>query len=259
LIFLNLILKNWKNVMQYMKGKGMKTSNKILLVLGVIPFIIILMMIFSYRNELEKGIDPEIQSPDYSDYPARSYDFTDFNQIRIAGTWRFALSGGDKFRVEVRAPENVLEEVSVTKSENKLNIESENYSFPISNRPLITITMPTVSMLDLNGQGDVKISNFNLPALDVYIKGVIGLKGYNSSVERLSVKGDGALNIDFKDMPASNVLFVFNGAYMIEMQMNGGELAGGLKGPGKLMIEGKVSRNTVKTDNPDNITYKYTP
>lgn len=245
--------------MQNMKGKRMKTSNKILLALGIIPFIVILMMIFSFKNELEKGVDPAILNPDYSSYAVKKYDFSGFDEIRAEGIWKIKLSGGNQFNVELRAPEELLDKVSIIKSGNELLIESEKNSFSMSGRAIISITMPSISRLYLDGQCEVEISDFNMPELGIYNNGVVGIVGRNSSVGRLSVNGNGALNVDFAHIPVTNALFNFSGVYMVKMQMNGGELLGNLHGPGKMMIEGKVSNNSIRTDGPNNIIYRLRP
>ena len=60
-------------------------------------------------------------------------------------------------------------------------------------------------------------------------------------------------------MPVTNAFFNFNGVYMMNLNMNGGELSGMLNGPGKLVIEGNTSRNNINTDGKTNIIYKSTP
>ncbi len=242
--------------MQNMKGEGMKTSNKILLALGVIPFIVILMMLFSFKGELDKGMEPTIRNTDYSNYHVKTYNFSDFDEIEAEGAWEVSLSGGDRFNIELRAPGDSIDKISVIEAENKLLLKSDKTSFTLYNSPKISITMPAISGLGIKGQCDVKISDFQISELDIGISGIADISGINSSVEKLSLNGSGIVNADLMAMPATNARFNYNGVYMIMMNVDGGELSGSINGPGKLIVSGNISTNTLKTENPDSVTYK---
>ena len=237
----------------------MKTSNKIILALGIIPFIVVLMMLFPLKSELEKEIDSTIQDVDYSKYPVKTFDFTGFDEVEAKGNWEIDLSGGDQFNIELRASDDAMEDVAVTLSEKKLMLKTDKKSFTIFDKPRIKITMPTISRLNFEGHCNIKISNFKLPVMDIGVSGVADITGTESAVEKLSLYGGGAVNLDFFEMPATNAFFNFNGVYMMKLNMDGGELSGMLNGPGSLVIEGNTSRDNIKTGGKTNIIYKSAP
>lgn len=234
----------------------MKTSNKTLLAIGIVPFVVILIMLFSYKGELDKETSMKIQDSPWEDYTKKNYDFEDFEEIKTEGTWEIVLTGGDHFKIELEAYDDSVKRIYVTKMGKTLILSSEKKYFSLASRPKATITMPSISRLILAGQSDVNISGFNISKLDIGINGAASITGTNSSVDQLSINGNGVVHADFMSMTLTNAHLNYNGAYMIMMKIYGGELSGKLKGLGKLMVSGNISRNTIKTDSPDNIIYK---
>ena len=114
--------------------------------------------------------------------------------------------------------------------------------------------MPSLSRLNLTGMYDVDISGLKDSKMSVDITGVLSLTGTDSSVEDFSFSGSGIVYADLKDMPVSNAHFDFNGMYFINMRMNGGELSGRIKGPGKIITKGNIINNSINVDSPGNIT-----
>ena len=242
--------------MNNMKGKGMKTSNKILVAVSIVPFIIILMMLFSFRNILDKEPAMINQDSAKTNYHTEKNDLGSFDGIRAEGIWDIVLNRGDHCRIELETPDNSTTHASVTRQGNTLVLTSNKESFSFFNRPKISITLPSISRLDLFGKYDVKISNLKISKLDINLKGVASFVGTDSSVEDFSLNGNGVLNTDFKLMPVTNAHYNFTGFYLMEMNMNGGELSGRLSGSGKLVISGHVSANKLQTNGPGNIVFK---
>ena len=234
----------------------MKTSNKILLALGIVPFIIIFIMLISLRNILDKESVVINQGIDRSNYQTENYDIGPFEEIVVKGIWEIVLTGGDQYRIELEVPPGSLKHTSVTRQGNMLLVKSERRFFSILNFPKIEITVPSISRLDLEGQTDVSISNLKLQQLDINLAGVSLIKGTEGTVKQLSFNGTGIVNADFTHMPTDNARFNFTGIYMITLKMNGGDLAGRLSGQGKMTTEGNIMSNSIVVDNPDFITYK---
>ncbi len=232
----------------------MKTSNKILLAVSIVPFIIAVIMIFSWKNMLDK--EPGTQPGDSarSDYVKKNYDLEGFDEIKADGIWEIHLSAGDRFKVELESFDDSIKHTSVTKSGSTLILSSKKEYFSISDRPRINITMPALSRLNLTGMYDVDISGLNDSKMSVDITGVLSLTGIDSSVGDFSFSGSGIVYADLKDMPVNNANFNFNGVYLINMLMNGGELTGRIKGPGKIITKGNIIKNSINVDAPGNFT-----
>ena len=235
----------------------MKTSNKILLGLGVAPFILIFIMLLSLKNVLDK--EPVVvQDADRSNYHTEKYDLGSFEEINAEGVWEIVLSGGDNFKIELDTPPDSLKYTSVTKQNNKLFLFSDSKHFNLFKKPRLNITLPSISVLDLKqGSYNVDISNLKLSRLNINIVGMANIKGTDSSVEELYINGNGIVSTDLAMMPVTNAYFNFNGLYRIMINMNGGEITGLLNGPGKLTVEGEISKNTVKTDGSYTIPHDY--
>ena len=237
------------------KGEGMKTSNKILLSAGIVPFIIILFMLLSLKNILDEG--PAVRNIDDNkmEYIHKRFDLEGFENIKAEGGWEIAITGGDHFNIELEAPGDSIDKISVSRQGNILLLSSDTNYFSILKNPKVSITLPSLSMLDLKGQYDIKISNLKLSELDINIEGVASITGIGGSVERFFFNGNGVVTADLISMPATNAYFKFDGIYMIMMGMNGGELSGILSGPGKLMTTGDITKNSIKVDNPNFIAH----
>ena len=234
----------------------MKTSNKILLAVSIVPFIIILMMLFSFRDILDK--EPAIKKQGSANliYHTEKYDLGAFDGIRAEGIWEIDLNSGDHCMIELETPYNSANHTSVTRQGNTLVLTSDKESFSFLNIPKISITLPSISRLDLFGNYDVRVSNFKIHKLDINLKGVASFVGTDSSVEEFFLNGNGVVSMDFTLMPVTNAHYNFTGFYLMTMKITGGELTGRLSGSGKLVISGNVSANTLQTNGPGNIIFK---
>ena len=239
-----------------MRGKQMKTKNKILLFTGVVPFIIVIMMIFSVKHTLNKETDPSLSDSERINSEKRSYDFKNFENISAEGVWDINLMYDDQFKVELVAPVNMMSEITVNKTDRTLILASKKDSYSLfSNykKPRINITLPLISRLDIDGVANIKISEFKNTEISIFMNGVMNITGESCSIDQFSLNGTGVVNVAMNDVPVTNAHFKYSGIYNINILMNGGELTGKLDGIGKMIASGEIAENSIKVNGPGSL------
>ncbi|MFC1495268.1 GIN domain-containing protein [Thermodesulfobacteriota bacterium] len=240
----------------------MKTSNKIIIFTGAVPFIIALIMIFSLRNIMSEEADPALLNSEeinaeQINSEKRSFDFRDFENISAEGVWDINLLYDDNFNVELLAPESMMSKITIDKKGRTLKLLSKKNSysiFSINKRPRINISLPVISGLDIDGVAAVKYVNFKNIKTSVEMDGVLSISGKNSTIDQFFLKGDGVLYVAMNDLPVTNAHINHNGIYMINMLMNGGELKGRLDGIGIMIAPGDIRENSIKVDGLGSLT-----
>ncbi len=233
----------------------MKTKNKILLFTLILPFIIVVMVILSIKKSFNDDTVPSQTYSEGIEAFKKSYDFTDFDEISAEGCWNIHLMHDDYFKIEIVAPENMLDELSVEKTGHTLLLISEkknSYSiFSFKKRPGINITLPSISKLDVkSGIADISISDFNDAEISISMEGIVSVTGKHCNFNQFSLRGDGIINIDMNDTPVANAHLEHDGIYNIMMLMDNGRLSGNLDGIGRMIASGQVSENSIKVDGP---------
>ena len=155
----------------------------------------------------------------------KAFDFSDFEAITVNGGADIELFQGDKFEVSVKANEEVFShldyEVSghtlIIKTKDNVGIRAEEYDITIT-LPLLTgITVNGATDLDLkngyasdkdleiqiNGAGDLEMTGIAVPSLVVELNGAGDIEINDLNVETLSVNISGAGDIDLSGKAAS--------------------------------------------------------
>ena len=88
--------------------------------------------------------------------------FSDFDKVDASHGFKVDVSQGDTFRVVIRADDNLIEHVNVSKSGNTLKIGlKRNRSYKLENTTLeAEVTMPTLVGLDLSSGSHVTVTGF---------------------------------------------------------------------------------------------------
>ncbi len=233
----------------------MKTKNKILLFTLILPFIIVVMVILSIKKSFNEETVPSQTYSEGIEAFRKSYDFADFEEISAEGWWNIHLMHDDHFKIEIVAPENMLDELSVEKTGHTLLLISEkknSYSiFSFKKRPGINITLPSISKLDVkNGIANISISGFSDAETSISMEGIVSVTGEHCNFNQFFLSGDGIINIDMNDTPVANAHLEHSGIYNIMMLMDNGRLSGNLDGIGRMIASGEVFENSIRVDGP---------
>jgi len=228
----------------------MKTSNKILLISSssLIGMVIVFLLIF--RLTLGNSITTE--RPKDSDKPTvfREFPLAGFTSIEVSGHWEVALTRGETTQVEVKAPEDVMENLSVEKQGAALILRTDKKWRPSPGKVTALIALPSLSDLRLSGLVSLELSGFSSESLTVYTTGSTSITGTGNHINNLRLKGEGLSNLNLRQNSVINADLRYEGVYKIELSMAGGELTGKIKGVGKVIYDGEVRKESILKDGP---------
>ena len=182
---------------------------------------------------------------------SKSFEFKDFDAIRINGNADVLYTQGENWEVTVRTQENVIDEldfhvdgsVLVLQAKDKKTIQSEEYS--------VTVQAPVLKDIEVNGSSD-----FDIPAgmksdgnLEVQVNGAgdFTLKGI--VCRDLKIQANGASDINAYDIDVKSVKVEINGAGDCDLTGNAGEASFEVNGAGDidatgLKVAGEVKRRS---------------
>lgn len=155
----------------------------------------------------------------------KTIDLSGFNAIVVNGSSDMELFQGDKFQVLVKANQEVFDYIDykvedgvlILENKDNVNIRAEEYE--------ITITLPLLKSLVVNGAADVDLKT-----------------GYVSQ-ENLDVVVNGAGDFELSGIAVPSLSFTLNGAGDIEADaLNVEELAVAVNGAGDIDLSGKAGK-----------------
>ena len=157
----------------------------------------------------------------------KELDLSGFEAITVNGSSDMELIQGDYFKVLVKANEEVFDYIDykvedgvlILETKDHVNIRAEEYD--------ITITLPTLKELVVNGAADVDLKN-----------------GYVSG-EKLKVLVNGAGDFDLSGIAVPSLSFTLNGAGDIEADgLDVQELIVAVNGAGDIDVSGRADEAT---------------
>ena len=155
----------------------MKTSNKILLISSssLIGMVIVLLLIF--RLMLGNSITTERPIDSVKPKVSREFPLAGFTAIEVGGHWEIELTRGETTQIKVKAPEDVLENLSVEKQAGTLILRTNKKWSSRPGKVTVLITMPSLSDLRLSGLVSLELSGFTSENLTVYTSGSTSITG----------------------------------------------------------------------------------
>ena len=228
----------------------MKTSNKILLISSSSLMGIVIVFLLIFRLTLGNSITTE--RPKNLDKPtvSREFPLAGFTAIEVSGHWEVALTRGETTQIEVKAPEDVMENLSVEKQGAALILKTDKKWRPSPGKVTALIALPSLSDLRLSGLVSLELSGFSSESLTVYTTGSTSITGKGNHINNLRLKGEGLSNLNLRQNSVINADLSYKGVYKIELSMAGGELTGKIKGVGKVIYDGEVRKESIRKDGP---------
>ena len=230
----------------------MKTSNKILLVAGTIPLVFVFILAIVIRiTALNSESIHAFQTESYA-LETRTVLLDGFKKISTQGPFEINLVQGDEYLVEISAPGNIIDDIIAEKRGDALFLDSSDKSKRLGGLKQIqaSITMPSISQIDMKGATTVSLSRFSIDSLSIRAEGMTDITGSKSTIHDLAFSGKGASNMELSSIPVTNADIECEGMFTIDLLMDGGVLSGDLRGPGKLSYEGDVSSNEIRAEGP---------
>lgn len=154
--------------------------------------------------------------------PVKVQEFNElknFNSIVVNGSADIFLTQEKHFGVSVRANEEVFKYLDFKVVNDVLYIETKDRANIIAETYDITISMPDIKALTVNGAGDVKVMDGFLVEGDLSVKvnGAGDLSIGDVEVEGLNVTVNGAGDVDIEKLNAKTIAVTVNGAGDVEV------------------------------------------
>ena len=139
-------------------------------------------------------------------YISKAFDINGFTAIRSNSIIDVEYTQSTGYsKIEVTAPENLMQYVSISKSGSTLNIDCEKFStnnFSGNFHITAKVTAPAVTGFTLNGTGDIKFMNALNTKNDITItsNGTGDVEGPTVICSRLSASSNGTGDIDISSV-----------------------------------------------------------
>jgi len=231
----------------------MKTSNKILwgsfagLLVTSIIFLIVLKIF------LGQPVESDNSPAESTAMGSKEIALSGFVAINLEGHWQAELSQGDPTKIRVEGPEDLLEKLSVQMQGEALTLHMPKQREE-KRKLILAITMPAMNRLETKGVADVTIKRFEMDRLFISSEGVSTVRGSESRVGALDLRGRGVSRVELKKVPVGKAVLDYKGVFNIDLTMDGGELAGSIKGVGEVHYGGKTSRESIRQEGPCKVT-----
>jgi len=222
----------------------MKTSNKILLIAGATPVLIVFLLMILFKilplkDKESQGLSEITAGQAANEQTVPLYDF---NGISATGAWDIRLVRSDEYSVKI--------ETGVCSKNDTGALLLINDRMP-GKQAIATISLPMISSIDMTGNANLRLSGFKADFLSIHIQGTSNISGTGSQITKLALTGEGILNADLTGVAVSNADIKCNGTYTIGLLMKGGRLSGMLNGAGTVTYQGDVSVNEIQVANPE--------
>ena len=229
----------------------MKTSNKILIAAAIVPVFLFLgeavLLKIAFENSVYKNAERlESKTP-----ISREYDFKGFNKLFFNGAWDVKIIQGSDYSVKIKAPENIMNLVSIRNEEDKLFLNQfSGYQKMDTGYALeAEIVMPAPSDITLLGACRLYITGYRQEYIGIEANGATKISVSDTTLTNLNLKGEGIAKWDLSQAPIVNAEVEYVGQFSISLFMNGGELKGVLDGMGELTYSGSADTSEMKIKN----------
>lgn len=121
----------------------------------------------------------------------RDFEFTDFTKVRLSSAFDAEITRSDTYSVSVRVDDNILDLIEVDTSGDTLSVGAKSGASFRSVTLEATITMLTMSGIELSGASSVDVTGFDgLGSLDVQVSGASSIDGdFEADSVDLSLSG----------------------------------------------------------------------
>ncbi len=128
-----------------------------------------------------------------------TFDVADFDEVAVSSVFHVTIEQGPTYSVAVTADEEVMQNVNVTTSGDRLNITllmGDNNADTLE----AMVTMPVLNRIDLSGVVSVRLDGFAQSHLMADVAGVSRLTGHDLDIDSLSAIISGVSQLDFANI-----------------------------------------------------------
>lgn len=242
----------------------MKTSNKILIAVGITAAVLAILVVVGARIIMGNVVTVPLSSGNVPPATAiggppratKSYELKGFTAVAVSGAWDLRVTEGSRYVVSVSVPEDMLSSLDVHAGGGLLHIGLKPGTVLTNRRLAAMISMPSLDRIQLSGANRASISGFTGDRLIVECSGAASIAGSGAGYRRVRIDASGASSVKFRDLPTRNADVHLSGAGQAELTMTGGELTGQLSGAGKVNYWGTVSKQTIETSGIASVSHR---
>jgi hypothetical protein len=144
---------------------------------------------------------------------------TGFKEIEANGAVNLNIGFGSEYALKIEADDNLLEHITTNVNGDTLVIGSKDHINPKS-KVNITITMPQLDRLEINGASAGDVVGFKGDKLELALNGASNLR-IAGEVRELKALASGASSINAESLKAENADVDANGASKITVNATG--------------------------------------
>ena len=223
----------------------MKTSNKILIITGLVVVVLVLASVIGSRILLSKYTDLyDMREINLSNIEKEHNEITEFTGLNITGDWDITLNKGDSFNISVNGRKGTKDPYKIYKKGNILFL-TENTDLNLNSKLTVNITMPEIKEVYSEGGLKLNLTDFFEPELILNLTGGSWVDGFNCEFENLYLISAGAINLEFDNVLTVNAELQLAGAGNIELNMNGGSLTGNASGAMNIEYSGNADQRLI--------------
>ena len=139
----------------------------------------------------------------------------DFTEIKFLGAGRIDVTIGEPQALELSGDDNILPLIETEVTGGKLVIKPTR-AIRTTTPLVLTITVPDVTSLQLDGAGDINITGIDNTRLSVEVAGA-GNVMLNGQTENLTINLTGAGRANAENLPAGDVLVTLSGVGQVHV------------------------------------------
>lgn len=149
---------------------------------------------------------------DKSDWETKTYDYKDFDDIRLQGVYDLEIKVGPDYSISVSGPPERLEKTQIRTFGDQLVLSQKNEKRKIKKNHGLhaVVTLPFLNNIDLQGVGSIIATGVNADDFSIDVEGVgsVEVSGTCGTL-RASLEGVGSL--DASDLKCKDVIVSVEG------------------------------------------------
>ena len=220
----------------------MRNSQRVML--GLLGVVVGLMLVVAVWVRAAAPEQPQLSG----ERTTQTFDFTDFDGVRVDCQCQVTIERGDAWRISVEMPVEVVDQLRVRRDGDVLTLGQEGPrlgGFDEDSSLEATITMPVLTALNHSGMSRVSFSGFDGSSLSIDASGFGEIRGAASRFDSLLLDMSGFGSIELGDVAVTNADVDLSGFGNVTLRMAGGRIRGDMSGFGNLEYYGTVSEENV--------------
>lgn len=183
-----------------------------------------------------------------------------FNKLEVASIFEvvYEQASDNSYRVEVSAPDNLMQYVSVQVRREKLYLTFDRHiSINGKSDIKVVVKSPVLKDVELEGASSFKASKINIPGVkfELEASSASTVKIDNLKAINVEIEASGASNIEVGKIEATQTEVEAKGASDVKLKnVSGNSLTAQASGASKIIVSGNVSQAALRASGASDVT-----